>query len=188
MKKFNDILEIIKNRRSVRSYKNEIIKEDELERILEAARWAPSAINKQPWQFIVIKDKNILNQLGGQFFSKHLKEAAVVIVVLTDEPDNKWATIDCSLASENLMLEASSLGIGSCFVGSFKEKKLRNLLNIPNECKIIGLITLGYPKEDQKAPLKKDLKDIISVNKYQKHKQNIFKSGIASIIKEKLSV
>ncbi len=183
-----DILKIIKSRRSIRKYKPNPVPGHLLNKVLEAARWAPSAMNRQPWHFIVVLDENTKRKVAKYsklYFvgNRHVNQAPVVIIVCGKVRGNKWAEIDCALASENIMLEAHSLGLGTCFIGAFKEDKLKEILKIPEEVKIIGLITLGYPDGKASETLRKSIDKIVSYDLYQDNEFPIFdtKSGVLSI-------
>lgn len=184
----DDILTIIKSRRSIRSYTSKIIEDEKLNMILEAGRWAPSARNNQPWRFIVITDQKIKNELASHGiinarFNHHLSQAPVVLAVCAENTNNRWVEVDCGLASENIMLAAWALGIGSCFIGAFDEIFAKQLLGLAENMKIIGLITLGYPAEKPKPTPRLDLDQIVTTDKQIKMiKSDKLKSGILSLM------
>ncbi|MBN2015815.1 nitroreductase family protein [Candidatus Dojkabacteria bacterium] len=186
MKDQKDILNIIKARRSIRKYKNKQVSQDLINRVLEAARWAPSAVNRQSWHFIVVNDPCIKKDLANKPFSGPVQNAPAVTVVCVDESKDRWAVINGSLASQNIMLEAYSLGLGTCFVGAFDESRVKSVLNIPKEIKVLGLIALGYPDEEPKVPPRKDLENISSLNKYSSDKSSILQSGILSFVSKQV--
>ncbi|MBD3363530.1 nitroreductase [Candidatus Dojkabacteria bacterium] len=182
-----DILQTIRNRRSIRQFKDKKISDDILHKVLEAARWAPSAVNRQPWNFIVIKKESIKKKLSGKLFSAFISRAPIVIAICAKIKKSKWAVIDCSLAAQNIMLEAHSLGLGTCFVGAFNEQKVKDILRIPKGIKVIGLITLGYPTEKKRKGIRLELDSIVSFNTYQNQKGNFFDKGLTSFVKKKIS-
>ncbi len=144
------ILDIIKRRRSIRRFDGRKIPEKEMEQILEAARWAPSGANVQPWRFILVTKKETLGSMAElchykMFKSRHVGEAGAVAVICAD-PDAGSPTymIDCAIAGTNMTLMATALGIGSCWIGAFEEPELRCILHIPEKLKIIALIAFGY--------------------------------------------
>jgi nitroreductase len=157
----SNILNIIKIRRSVRSFDDRPIEKEKMELILEAARLAPSSCNSQPWRFVVVNDKVLLKKIAkaqplGPNVNKFL-ESAGVIIACVDEPklfihkaadmvnrDNQ--RIDVGIAMEHMVLVAAELGIGSCWIGWFSEKKVKELLRIPKKKTISVLLALGYPK------------------------------------------
>lgn len=154
-------------RRSIRKYKNQKISRQDLEDIIKAAQHAPSAHNKQPWEFLVIEDQPTLSSLRSvQRWTSFAKEAPCAIIVCgnieqtfsRDKDDEKWdyADIDCSLATENLMLAAHAKGIGTCFCGAspmpLVVDGLRELLGLPQNIRPVAIIIMGYPDETPPQP------------------------------------
>jgi nitroreductase len=184
----NDILETIKSRRSIRSYKKDKIKKDDLLKILEAGRWAPSASNNQPWRFIVVEDEEIIKKIGDATkiltINSFVKESPLIIVIYTVRK-HRWIDIDCGMCAQNMMLEAHSLGIGSCFIGAFREKRVKEILNLPQEFYIVGLITFGYLQGEYPKKDRIDLESLVRFNQYEKRdkKESLnFKNIFLSII------
>ncbi|MCW3998203.1 MAG: nitroreductase family protein [Candidatus Bathyarchaeota archaeon] len=158
----------ILNRRSIRHYKKKEIPEEVLNQIFEAGRNAPSAANMQPIHFIILKNNEVKKKLSS-IFSRFLKDAPVVIVgcanvkaILT----GKWAVVDTTIAMQNMAIAAWALGVGSCWIGSFNENKVKKTLNIPDNWKVVALITLGYPAEQPKQRKKKPLEKMFSYNSF----------------------
>lgn len=191
----NDILEIIKTRRSVRNYKKDKIKEDEILKILEAGRWAPSASNNQPWRFIVIDDEDQIKKIGNiakiLTINNFVASSPLIIVIYT-ERKHRWVDLDCGMCAENMMLEAHSLGISSCFIGAFRENKLKEILNLPKDFYIVGLITFGYPEGEIKAKERIELSQLVKYNYYSKegfkpklNLKNLFLYIIGKLFKSK---
>lgn len=142
------VFEAICKRKSIRAYEPTPIPDEKINKILEAARLAPSAGNIQPWHFIVVKDKEKREKLAQGMFAKFLAEAPVVIVGCGNTKSSpKWHIVDVSIAMEHMVLEATELGLGTCWVGSFNEKEVKELLKIPEEYKIVALLAIGYPRE-----------------------------------------
>ena len=186
----NDILEIIKSRRSIRNYRKEKIKEDEIIKILEAGRWAPSASNNQPWRFIVVNDEQLIKKIGDAckiLTINSFVETSPVVVIIYSEKKHRWVDLDCGMCAQNMMLEAHSLGIGSCFIGAFREKKIKELVNLPDQFNVVGIISFGY-KESEKEPTPRlNLEDLVKYNFYSKNKiktelNKKIKTGFLSII------
>jgi nitroreductase len=162
-----DVFEAIKKRRSVRSYLDKPVEEEKLSEILEAARLAPSASNRQEWRFVVVRDKTKKKELSiaakGQ---KFLEEAPIVIACLA-VTDNHIMTcgqpcypIDVAIAIDHITLAAVSLGVGTCWIGAFYEEEVKKILDIPKEIKVVELLCIGYPKDDsinqkERLPLEK---------------------------------
>src|SRR5208283_142840 len=167
-----DVFTAISERRSVRAYKNVDIEEDKLKKILEAARQSPSAKNRQLWKFIVVKDartrEKLVEAANGQAF---IGEAPVVIVACGTETDYIMScgqhayTIDVSIACAYMILEACELGLGSCWLGSFKEAEVKRILNIPESVRVVTMIPFGYPVEPGAKKHRKDMVDIVSYEK-----------------------
>lgn len=169
------VLEVIQKRRSVRKYKKDPIPEEALLRVLEAARLAPSGKNFQPWKFIIIKDKALKEELArasaGQFFMAK----APIIIVGCGFPDKCYArmgrymkswSVDVTIALEHLILQAQEEGLGTCWIGSFEEKEVKAILNVPEEVRVLALTPLGYPEEIPAFRGRKSLDEIISYDRY----------------------
>jgi len=164
----NQILNAIKNRRSVLRFKSTPIENEKINAILEAGQWAPSWLNKQPWSFIVITDKSVkeeLSEVVPTVFVQGLKEAPVCIAVAVDTTEDPYHFIeDGAAATQNMALAAHSLGLYSCWIGIFDVKNQRNspeaqvrrILDIPATHRVMSLLPLGHarheiPKKDRKA-------------------------------------
>lgn len=157
----NDLLEFLKERRSIRFFQDKMISDEELEMILEAGRWAPSASNRQPWELIIIKNREILGKIAGRY-SRFLETVPVAIAIIGKPVKSpKWYVIDTSLVSMNMMLMAWSMGIGSCWLGSLNRDKVKELLELgPNDF-VLTVLPFGYIKGRMPKPrLRKDLKKI----------------------------
>lgn len=162
-----DFFEVIKKRRSVRSFEKVEIKKEDILKILEAGRLAPSGRNAQVWEFIVIDDENIIKELGK--IQSFISESSVIIGVIMDpEKSNFWVE-DASAAIENMLLTITYLGYASCWVeGTLlkKEKWAKELLGIPEEKRLIALLPIGKAKSEVGMPYKKPLSSIVYHNKY----------------------
>jgi len=165
------VFEVIKGRRSIRDFDAEEIPDDHLRIILEAGIWAPSGSNMQPWEFILIKDKELLEKI--KLFSPGLlgRPVAMVIICINRKISERAGKLgdlmpimDISMAAENMMLMAYALGIGSCPVVSFNKAALRELLNIPSHVDPMLIVTLGYPKEIPKPPRRRPLEEVVHVD------------------------
>lgn len=142
-----EVLQAIRVRRSVRSYTSEPVPDEVLSRLLEAARLAPSAMNYQPWRFIVVKSKEKRKTIAESgLFGRFLSQAPVVIVACGDT-GSKYHVHDTCIALEHLVLAATSEGLGTCWVVSFKEQTVRELLKIPEGFSVVALLSVGYPSE-----------------------------------------
>ena len=162
------VIDVILNRRSIRKYEAKDIPQDILEKIMEAGRQSPSAANRQPYHFIVVTNSEIKKELPG-LVSSFIKNAPIVIVGCANPKallTGKWAVVDTTIALENMVLAASSLGIGSCWIGAFNEQKVKDKLQIPESWKIVALLSLGYPAENPGPRKKKECSDLFTFNKF----------------------
>lgn len=163
------IIDTILTRRSIRRYEAKEIPEEVMQLIFEAGRQAPSAVNRQPIRFVVVNDHDTLTRLCDTFITRFVKTAPVAIVGCADVKSlltGKWALVDATIAMQNMVLAASALGVGSCWIGACNEEKVKELLRIPKNWKVVALITLGYPAEQPTARKKKPLKELFSFNSF----------------------
>lgn len=147
-----DVMEAIKNRRSIRSYQDREVEEEKLNLVLEAGRLAPSANNRQEWKFIVVKDKDTREKLSlAAHNQKFVGEAAVVIVACSTETEHIMPCgqfsypIDLAIAVDHITLKAVEEGLGTCWIGAFDEKEAKKILGIPTSIRVVALLPLGYP-------------------------------------------
>jgi nitroreductase len=189
-----DILNLLRSRRSIRAYQDKPISQDLLLQILEAGRWVPTGANLQPWHFIVVTDPETRKEIGkgARFFfikSPHVEKAPVVLILGFDKRKGKYGRYDATLAGGNMMTMATSLGLGTCWIGAFDEKKVKEILEIPESIEVIALITLGYPEEKVEIPPRVELEKIVhweswSNVKRQKLSDGMVRSGPLSLIKK----
>ncbi len=157
------LLDFLKSRRSIRNFKDKSISEKDITMILEAAQWTPSASNKQPWRFIVIKDKDLLKKISGTaVYGKFLKNAPLAIAIIGKKTENpNWYIQDATLASMSMMLMAWSLDIGTCWIGTMDREKVKNFLSLSEEDYLLTVLPMGYIKgEVPKPTLRKNLDEI----------------------------
>ncbi|MDO9573183.1 MAG: nitroreductase family protein [Candidatus Omnitrophota bacterium] len=165
-----DNLELLKFRRSIRKFQNRSIAKADLEKLVDSARFAPTARNVQPWEFVVVTDKHKLTELAklaenGRFMAG----AAACIAVFC--AGTKYYLEDGCAATCNILLAATALGIGSCWVAGDKKPysgQVSNLLNTPEDMKLISLVALGYPQEKDcfKPSDKRELKELLHWEKF----------------------
>lgn len=143
---------MIKARTSVREYSDKPVEDETISYVLECARLAPSYANKQCWRFIVIKNKETIELITKTtIINRWLKTAPVLILACADPADSgthnsiEYYTVDVSIALEHIILAATDVGLGTCWIAEFNEKKLKELLEIPKRVRIVGLTPLGYP-------------------------------------------
>ena len=185
-----DFLEVIKTRYSVRDFSQKEIPEKILKEILEAGRLAPSCQNRQCWRYIVVKNKDIKKQLAlkSGFIGKvnfFIKNAPVIIVAVANPKDScrlneqDYYLVDIGISFQQMMLTAWNFSIGSCWLAAFSEKKVKQILKIPEKYRVVALSPFGYPKEKKslysnlvsafaKSKKRLPLEKIIHYNKWQK--------------------
>jgi nitroreductase len=167
-----DLSEAIKSRRSIRSYLKQDLPQETVNKLLEAARWAPSAGNVQPWTFVVAKSQQTKRSLSlAAYGQKDLEEAPVVIVVCADEKRAEqsygvrgktlYCIQDTAAATQNILLTAHALGLGSCWIGAFKEDEVKKIIKAPREMRPVALIPVGYPNETPHARDRRPLNKIM---------------------------
>lgn len=151
------VFEIIEKRRSIRNFKEGEIPSEDLEKILKAAQLAPSASNQQPYQFVIVQDPQLKKDLGKLASQQRfISKSGAIIVGIGDLSREKWYKVDIAIAIEHMILVATELGYGTCWIGSFNEEKIKKLLNIPDNLQIIALLPIGIPDQSPEArPRKK---------------------------------
>ena len=173
------VLEAIKDRRSVRRFTEEPVSAGDLGKVLEAARWAPSWVNVQPWKVIVVYDaekKDALKQtlLPKNPAAKGFDQAPVLLVLVgergksglygesaaTDKGD--WYMFDLGIAAQNIALAAHSIGLGTVHVGALDHKKAGEILAVPEGFEVVEILPLGHPAFDPKTPPRKELKEFVT--------------------------
>ena len=163
-----EVLEAIRTRRSIRDYKKDAVEKKKLLNVLEAARLAPSAANRQPWSFIVVTDPSVKESLRSSYDRDWFVFAPIIIAACAF-PDEAWVRgdgeeywkVDVSIAMQNLVLAAWSEGLGTCWIGAFDEEEAKKALGIPADVRVVAMTPLGYPAED-KGPVtaRKSLEEI----------------------------
>lgn len=138
--------EAIKIRKSVRAYDPTPIPDEVLMRVLETGRAAPSANNAQPWHFIVVKNPDKREVLSKRMFTRFLVESPVVLVGC-GEREKRFHVVDVSIAMQQMVFAATAEGLGTCWIGDFDDKTIRDLLKIPERYDIVCLLAMGYPRE-----------------------------------------
>jgi nitroreductase len=187
-----DIFDVIKTRRSIRKYKADPVDDKDLEKVLEAATWAPSWANTQCWRFIVVKDAGVKAQIADTIqkvmiedgwvenaAANAITQAPVLIVMCAQEglagyrpngtpatEKEDWLLFDVALAVQNLTLAARSLGLGTVIVGAFDAYKAAEILGVPQGYTVVTLTPLGYPDQTGQTPPRKNLSEIVYKDKY----------------------
>jgi nitroreductase len=161
-----EVYDTIMDRRSIRTYKKELIPKDKIEKLLETARLAPSAANRQNWKFIVVENEQTKNQLVSACSNQSFVVTASHVIAGIGDPTQKWHQVDLAIALEHIVLEAVELGLGTCWIGAFNEEDVKRILKIPQDRKVVALLTVGVPDESPAARPRKALEEIIAYNEY----------------------
>jgi nitroreductase len=183
-----EFFEALSTRRSIRTFDEQPVEEEKLRAVLEAVRTSPSWANQQCWRLVVVRDpdtKRVISELSflESFFApkgyktnpamKALAQAPVVIVLCADPAQSgdvrgqDYYLADCGIAAQSMMLAARAQGLGTVFVGIFREEPLRDLLGIPAGIRVVGLFLIGHPAEEKKeGPKRKGLEEICSFEKW----------------------
>lgn len=177
-----DFLQLAADRQSDRAYdKTRAVEPEKLERILEAARLAPSACNAQPWKFVVVTDSELSAKVGkasaGLGMNKFAKDAPVHILIVEESmnvtsflgakiKDKYFPLIDIGIAAAHIVLAAESEGLGSCILGWFDEKEIKKLTGIPANKRLLLDVAIGYPLKEKRKKLRKPKEKVISYNNY----------------------
>jgi nitroreductase len=159
-----DTFETIIKRKSIRSYSEKPVPAESVKKILEVARLAPSGSNRQPWRFVVVQDAKRIKLI--KMFSEGLSGNPTLVIAICAEAAEPDTYLDIGIATENIMLEAVELGLGSCAIGSFSEEPVKQLLGIPKEIPLILLISIGYPEGEPRLRPRKALEEIAYGEKY----------------------
>ncbi len=167
------LLDTIRKRYSCRAYQEKSIEQEELDILFEAARLAPSARNEQDWRFVVVTDKETKRQVAETTNRPDVFEKAGVIIAACSNSDHVMrcgqaiGPIDIAIALEHIALQATELGLATCWIGSFYPEKVRTILGIPDDIAIIELMTVGYPADSPKQPSREPIEKIVCYEKWQ---------------------
>jgi nitroreductase len=168
-----DTIETILKRRSIRKYKPDEIPQADLDKILESGRQAPSAANRQPWHFIVVRDKELKRKVAAACSEQHWMADADVILAGIGNPGASrgstgrlWYEVDVAIAMQNMILTATSLGYGTCWIGAFDEGQVKALLKVPEEMRVVALTPIGAPDASPEARPRKNVNQVFSAETY----------------------
>ncbi len=180
-----DFQELISIRQSARKYQDKPVEKEKIEKLIEAVHISPSACNSQPWRLILVDEPELKNKMAKATFSntvafnKFALEAPVIAVLVIEKAkiiariggsikNQEYPMYDIGIAAAHFCLQATELGLGTCMIGWFDEKKIKELLNIPKNRKVGLLITLGYPPDDYKLrkKIRKPVVEICGFNSY----------------------
>ena len=172
-------IELAKQRSSIRSYTSEAVTETQLAEVLEAGRLAPTACNFQPFQFVVVKEKENLAALAAGYPAPWFAEAPVVIAICT-QPSTAWVRdkhdgrsyvdVDAAIAADHMTLAAADIGLGTCWIGAFDPKTIRKALGVPRKVEPLILLTLGHPNETGRPKTRKPLKELVRYETWANNK------------------
>jgi nitroreductase len=168
-----DFLDLVKSRYSVRAYKNEPVEDEKLEKILEAARLAPTAVNYQPFKIIVITTKGRENELKRIYQAEWFSEAPVVICVCC-KPADAWvrrdgknfADVDATIVMDHIILAATSLGLGTCWIGAFDPLAAKEVLNLPEGIEALVFTPIGYPADEIGEKKRKAISELVKYERW----------------------
>jgi len=169
-----NVMDAIKYRYSVRRYKNKPIEEEKLNKILEAGRLAPSAKNRQEWRYVVVRDKGKIQKLMIAAKNQRFVGEAPVVIAACAEDDGYVMScgqlsypIDVAISIDHMTLEAVEEGLGTCWIGAFYENQVKEILNIPENIRVVLLLTLGYPDDWQGQKRRKSLSEIVMYEQWR---------------------
>jgi nitroreductase len=167
-----DIYEAIKARYSCRDYSDKPVEDDKLQRVLEAARSAPSGNNRQAWKIVVACDSAIRHQLARAAEQPFIEAAPVVLAIVGLDPARTMSCsvpadpVDCAIALEHLALAATAEGLATCWIGHFDQRQAGEALGVPASAKIIELMPLGYPKDQHRPHQRKPIGELVCKDKF----------------------
>jgi len=168
-------MDLIEKRKSIRSYKPQDVEEEKLSYILQAFRKAPSAKNLQPWKLIIVKDKKKISDLSIACNNQTFLSEAPILIVACAKEDEAYGVmggymnsypIDIALALEHLILAATEKGLGTCWIGAFKEKLVKDLLDVPDNVRVVAITPVGYPAVEGRTRGRKPISKIVCYDKY----------------------
>ena len=169
-----EVMEAIRNRRSIRDYEERPVPEDKLARVLEAARLSPSARNSQDRSFVVVRDKEQRRELArAAGHQLHLAVAPVVIAAVGTKPEYHMPNgvpayaVDMGIALDHITLVAVDEGLGTCWIGGFDQETAKRALGVPDEYVIAALLTLGFPKAVPEAKPRKSLEEVVCHDRFE---------------------
>jgi nitroreductase len=168
-----DVYEAIRKRYSCRSYEDRPIDEDKLRRVLEAGRLAPSGRNLQNWKFIVARDPEVRRKLVAASEQDWMAEVPVIVAVVSTEPERVMfcevpaGAVDCAIPIDHMTLAATAEGLGSCWIGHFKQQEVKDALGVADSAQVIEMLTLGYPADSRCGEKdRKPFDDVVSFDRF----------------------
>ncbi|MBF6567443.1 MAG: nitroreductase family protein [Candidatus Binataceae bacterium] len=166
-----EALEAITTRRVQRAFSNQAVEPEKLNAIVDAGRHAMSAKNQQPWQFVVIRDRDTIAKLGAFCTTGKFVPEAPALIVVAKDANNQWADVDCAQAVQNMADAAWAMGLGTCWVGNFEAEQIARLLELPSGWALFTVLPFGY-QNSQKPPQAKPLKprnEVVHFERFGNH-------------------
>jgi nitroreductase len=168
-----NVMDAIRQRRSIRTYADRAVEEEKLNLILEAGRLAPSAANRQEWRYVVVRDHDTRQKLMRAAKGQGFVGQAPVVIVACAETDNHVMScgqlcypIDVAISTDHMTLKAVEEGLGTCWVGAFYEAEVKEVLGIPDDVRVVDLLTLGYPADIPPPRPRLSLSEIVHHEKW----------------------
>lgn len=174
--------ELLLKRQSDRKYEERTVENDKLEACLETARLSPSACNSQPWTFVVVNEPEILQQMrkatADMALNRFIHQVPVIVAVVLEKAnftssigsvikDKEYTLLDLGIAANNFCMQATELGLGTCMIGWFDEKKVKQILNVPTAKRVPLLIAVGYSAAATRKKIRKPIDKIRRYNSYK---------------------
>tara|TARA_Y100000310_G_scaffold332537_1_gene408311 strand:+ start:2085 stop:2597 length:513 start_codon:yes stop_codon:yes gene_type:complete len=167
-----NIYEIIEKRRSVRSYREDEISEEDLDKILGAGRLAPSSHNAQEYKFVVVKNADTRKELSRAADQRFIAQAPVIIAAVSTNPEDIMSSdvpaypVDLAIALDHMTLAAVEEDLGTCWIGAFDQEKVKQILGVPKQYKVMALLPIGVPYDDPGVKSRKDIKDLVCLEMF----------------------
>ncbi len=167
MEKKDLIMQIIKNRRSIRKFTEQMVDENTIKKVIEMGTWAPSGLNNQPWKFIIIKDKELKAKVAQQTrYSQIIRNAPVCIAIFLDNSRSYNRTKDVQAIGaciQNMLLTIHAMGLGGVWLGEIlnKREQVEKILNVTSELELMAVVALGYPAEKARRSSRRSLNEVI---------------------------
>ena len=163
------VKEALAKRLSIRRYTEESIPLEDMQTLFRALQLAPSASNQQNWEFVFVKDTDTKHRLIAACANQKFVGDCSYFIAAVADPTLRWHMVDITIALTNFTLQATELGYGTCWVGAFDESKVKEILGVPVEKKIVICMTFGKPKGRHISRARKQIKDFIHLNQYGRH-------------------
>jgi len=163
-----DAIRTMMERRSIRTYQPRPLPDKDLKAICEAGRCAPSAANRQPWHVVVVRDEEQKKRLAAACANQSWMADAGVILAGVGRPavSEKWYAVDVAIAMENMVIAATSLGYGTCWIGAFDQAQVKAVLGLPEDLTVIALTPVGVPADHPEARPRMPMAEFVSLDRY----------------------